>query len=154
MKKPIYKRWWFIVLIVIVVICVAGAAGGGSSTDRTDSGNTASQEEKAGGDESTDADADQYEENLVDGFEIVGDFSTESDGYSYYITGKIINKKGKELDYAQIIFNLYDEEGAQIGTAIDNINGLKEDGVWKFEAMALEDPEKIASWELDSIDAF
>ena len=36
--------------------------------------------------------------------------------------------------YLQIEYNLYDADGAQIGTALANINNLKAGGTWKFEA--------------------
>jgi len=50
------------------------------------------------------------------------------------ITGTVINRRNRKLSYAQITFNLYDESGAQVGTAIANINGLEAGGKWKFKA--------------------
>jgi hypothetical protein len=37
---------------------------------------------------------------------------------------------------AQISFSLYDDSGAQVGTAIANINGLEPGNKWKFEAIS------------------
>jgi hypothetical protein len=50
------------------------------------------------------------------------------------ITGIVVNRRGKKLRYAQITFNLYDDSGAQVGTALANINGLEPGGRWKFSA--------------------
>lgn len=153
-KKPVYKRWWFILIAVLIVIGAIGAAAGGDDEEgKTDESSSQTQQEQSG-DENKSEDEEEEDENLVDGFEIMGEFSEERDSFSLYITGKVKNKKGRELSYAQIIFNLYDKDGAQIGTAVDNINNVKEDGVWKFKAIALENAEDVASWELDSIDSF
>lgn len=159
-KKPVYKKWWFILLLVIIAIGVIGAIAGGSDEeqDKTSSqipSQTSSvNAEEQNGESQQKEEETAEEENLVDGFEVMGDFTEERDDYFLYISGSVKNRTGRELNYAQIIFNLYDKEGAQIGTAVDNINNIREDGVWKFKAMALENAEDIATWELASIDSF
>lgn len=50
------------------------------------------------------------------------------------ITGTVVNRRARKLSYAQIEFNLYDESGAQVGTAFDNISGLEPGGRWNFKA--------------------
>lgn len=50
------------------------------------------------------------------------------------IKGIVENRRSRKLNYAQITFNLYDKSGAQVGSAIANINGLEPGGKWKFEA--------------------
>ena len=52
------------------------------------------------------------------------------------ITGIVENRRRRKLSYAQISFNLYDDSGAQVGTAIANINGLEPGSKWKFEAIS------------------
>jgi hypothetical protein len=52
------------------------------------------------------------------------------------ITGIVINRRSRALSYAQISFNLYDESGAQVGSALANINGLEPGGRWKFKAIS------------------
>lgn len=54
-----------------------------------------------------------------------------------YIVGSYKNVSGKDISYVQITFALYDKSGAQIGTAVDNINNLTKDSVWKFKAVPL-----------------
>jgi hypothetical protein len=50
------------------------------------------------------------------------------------ITGTVVNRRNHKLNYAQISFNLYDASGAQIGSALANINGLEAGGRWNFTA--------------------
>lgn len=52
------------------------------------------------------------------------------------ITGTVVNRRSKALSYAQITFNVYDESGAQVGSALANINGLEPGGRWNFKAVA------------------
>jgi hypothetical protein len=51
------------------------------------------------------------------------------------ITGTVVHRRDYKLSYAQITFNLYDASGAQVGTALANINGLEPGGRWNFEAV-------------------
>jgi hypothetical protein len=39
----------------------------------------------------------------------------------------------------QITYNLYDESGARVGTALANINDLEAGGSWKFRAVTFTD---------------
>lgn len=55
------------------------------------------------------------------------------------IVGKVKNNGTKEYSYAQISFNLYDAHGAQVGTALANVNNLEPNGIWKFSAGCMED---------------
>lgn len=59
-----------------------------------------------------------------------GDFSGE-------ITGTVVNQRDRTLSYVQITFNLYDETGALVGTALANVNNLEAGGRWNFRAVTL-----------------
>ena len=72
---------------------------------------------------------------------------------SQCINGAIKNTSGKQLSYVGVTFALYDQDGNQIGTAIDNISDLTPDSTWKYTAMTL-DTEQFASFELTSVDAW
>lgn len=63
--------------------------------------------------------------------------SGRSEQFGGKITGIVENRRSRKLGYAQISFNLYDDSGAQVGSAVDNINGLEPGGKWKFEASSL-----------------
>lgn len=60
-----------------------------------------------------------------------------SNRFHIEIGGTVVNRRHKTLKYAQITFNVYDESGAQIDTALANINGLEPGGRWNFKAVAL-----------------
>lgn len=76
------------------------------------------------------------------------------DEFSAKITGTLTNNTDKDYDYIQIEYNLYDADGAQIGTAFANTNNLKAGGVWKFEALCTVEPDKIAKFERTGVDGF
>jgi len=54
-----------------------------------------------------------------------------------YISGTVKNNTNKTYGYAQISFSLHDEDGAQVGSAMANINNLEARGTWKFKAIVL-----------------
>lgn len=68
------------------------------------------------------------------------------------IAGEVHNNTTRQYRYAQITFKLYDDSGAQVGTALANINSLEANGTWKFEAAVLTDNATTAS--LDSLTGF
>ena len=55
-------------------------------------------------------------------------------GYNVEIEGELENTSEMTWSFCSIEFSVYDEEGRNLGTAIDTINNLKYDEVWKFEA--------------------
>jgi hypothetical protein len=71
----------------------------------------------------------------VDGLVLVRKSTQGTRGeFSGEITGTVINRRDYQLSYAQISFNLYDASGAQVGSAIANINHLEPGGRWNFKA--------------------
>ncbi len=74
---------------------------------------------------------------------------TDSIGTTY-IEGEIKNNTDKTYSYVQVTFNLYDASGAQLGTAVDNINNLEPNATWKYKAIGLV-TEKVASYKLVEI---
>ncbi|MGG7143971.1 FxLYD domain-containing protein [Clostridium nigeriense] len=139
-KKPIYKRVWFIVIVLLIIVGAINAAGGGNST--TPNGGT--------------TETGQVENSTAkkEKFELVGEVETETDQFATYLKGVIKNNSGKDCSYVQVTFNLYDSEGNQIGTALDNINNLESDGTWKFKAMGIDVDGEIASYKLAEITGF
>lgn len=137
-KKPIYKRFWFIALVLIIVIAaISGNSGSskGAQSASSDNGQTQVSESK-------------------EKFELVGEVETETDSFTTYLRGIIKNNSGKDCTYVQVIFNLYDADGNQIGTAMDNINNLEADGTWKFSAISLDAQGNIASYKLSEITGY
>lgn len=128
-KKSIFKRWWFWLIVIIVIIGIAG-----STQDTTTNTN---QEVKT----STTA---------TEKFTLVSDEMTTDSIGSTYIEGTIKNNTDKTYSYVQVTFNLYDADGAQLGTAVDNINNLEPNGTWKYKAIGLV-TEKVASYKFVEI---
>ncbi len=85
-------------------------------------------------------------------FEIIGEFTSEKDAFgSVYIEGVIRNNSGKKYTNAQIIFNLYDSDGNQIGIAIANINTFNEYENWKFRAIGTGINGDVATYKLSEV---
>lgn len=126
-KKPIYKKWWF---WVIVVIFIGGIAGGAGSSETN--GNT------------------PVSTQIQEKFTLVSDTRTTDSLGTTYIEGEIKNNTDKSYSYVQVTFNLYDASGAQLGTAVDNINNLEPNATWKYKAIGLV-TEKVDSYKLVEI---
>lgn len=67
-----------------------------------------------------------------------------------YIEGEIKNNTNKNYSYVQVTFNLYDANGSQLGTAVDNINNLEPNATWKYKAIGLV-TEKVTTYKLVEI---
>ncbi|ARB07092.1 hypothetical protein Semix9P1_phi49 [Clostridioides phage phiSemix9P1] len=144
-KKPFYKRGWFIVIVVFVLLYAIGTSGSGGNDDTA-----------KGNDDGTNqtASVDKPAEPKKEKYEIVGDITSETDSMATYIKGVIKNNSGEDVSYAQVTFTLFDKDGNQLGTAMDNISDLKKDGTWKFKAMGMNTDGEIASYELSEITGF
>lgn len=74
-------------------------------------------------------------------YEIVGEpkmtVSSDSFGYSVDIKGTLKNTSKREFSYVSVHFALYDQDGNQIETAIDNMNYLQPGSTWTFDAVIL-----------------
>lgn len=138
-KKPIYKRAWFIIIVLFVLIGVISSIGG---------------EESKSGNEAVVSGQVENSTSKKEKFELVGEIEQETDQFATYLKGVIKNNSGKACSYVQVTFNLYDSEGNQIGTALDNINNLEVDGTWKFKAMGIDVDGEIASYKLAEITGY
>lgn len=83
-------------------------------------------------------------------FTLVSDEMNTNSLGTCYIEGTIQNNTNKTYSYAQVTFNIFDAEGNQLGTAVDNINNFQANGTWKYKAMGLT-TEKVASYEFVEI---
>ena len=71
---------------------------------------------------------DKYQVEITSGF---------NDGYALYIEGTVTNNSGRDLSYVQILIPTYDADGNKVGSAMANINNLKDGETWKFKAVDL-----------------
>ena len=78
---------------------------------------------------------------------VTGDFGIKT------INGSYKNVSGATISYAQVTFALFDKNGAQIGTAVANINNIAKDAVWKYSATPLTMDEWV-SFQFSEIDSW
>lgn len=162
-KKPFYTKWW-VWVVAIIIIAAIGNQGNGDDTQQVNLDSSSAAPKVVAADKKDanpktevtpepkpEATPEPKKEKKPD-FEIIGDIAHENDGFALYIKGTIKNNKGKNLSYAQVTFNLYDGEGNQIGTALDNISNFEKDGTWKFKAVGLE--TEAESYKLVEITGF
>ena len=129
----------------MVIVLLIGSAGGGGTGDgtKTESGSVSSVQRET----QTEMPAP---EPKAEKYEIIGDVVMERDMFSTTLTGVLKNNSGRDYNYLQISFNMYDADGNLIDTAFDNINNLSDGGTWKFKAIGLSS-DNAASWELEDI---
>ena len=123
------------ILIVVVLGAIVGTSGSGTKTNNSTQTSTTVEQK-------------QEKFTLQDGHK----GTTDKYGMSYTIEGTIKNNTNKQYSYVQVTFNLYDSDGAQIGTALANINNLEANGLWKFKASgSFGDGKTVASYKLMEI---
>lgn len=127
-----HKVITFIVIVVLLGVIV-GVGGNSNQYDNTNQvGTTTIQKEEK--------------------FTLESDSITEKNSFAMYIGGTIKNNTDKQYTYVQVTFNIYDADGAQLGTAIDNINNLEANGIWKYNAIFTgNDVKNAVSYKLVEI---
>lgn len=141
-----------IIILVVMAIGVAGAIIGGN--EDSSQNNSDSQQNQNSSNNETVTPIPEETENVYfrDGdFVMLEEPTVESNSISSYIVGSVKNDSDKAKGYAQITISLYDEDGAVVGSAYDNISNIDAGGVWKFKALALED---FASWKVVEITGY
>ena len=104
------KSIWKIVLVGFVVLVVIGAIG---SVDQMSPCTMALPEEPQ---------VQQVQEPAPEPYTVTDEAMDSSNPYYAYITGNLTNNTEDEKSYIQVSYNLYDADGAQIGTALANTN--------------------------------
>ena len=144
-KKPIGK----IILIVVIVLVVVGAIGsmGGGSKGTSEASSASSATAPA-------QEEPKKQEPEQEPYTITDETLDTSNQFFVKITGTLTNNTDSDKSYIQVEYNLYDADGAQIGTALANTNNLKSGGTWKFEAMSTVEPANVAKWERTGVTGF
>nr|WP_231959035.1 FxLYD domain-containing protein [Olsenella timonensis] len=107
-----------IVLIVVVALVVIGAIG-------SMGGNGGANQAPAGDETQT---SEQQPAEQTEPYTISDEQLDTSNGFAVYINGTLTNNTENEVSYIQVEYNLYDADGAQVGTALANTNNLKAGG--------------------------
>ena len=139
-----------VVNVVAVAIVLATQSAYSAAIDEAASGTVQTSDETsvaapAAGETTSAESADKYS---IDGEELTGDV------YSCKISGVYTNKAGKDLNYVQVSYNLFDADGNQIGTALANTNNLADGGTWKFEAFGSAAVDEVASYKIGDVTGF
>lgn len=124
-KQGSVSKTIIIVLVVLFIIgAIASVGGSGENTNEV--------------------------KEATERFTLVSDEMTTDSIGSCYIEGTIQNNTDKSYSYVEVRFNLYDADGNQLGTAIDNINNLEPNATWKYKAIGLT-TEKVHSYKFVEI---
>lgn len=143
-SSPIYKKWWFWLILVIII---AAASSEPSPSTVTNNGNVSGEKQNQVQNQTPVQKQEKFTLESHNG-------AYDDAGFAFYVEGTIKNNTNKTYSYVQVTFNTYDKDGAQLGTAIDNINNLEANGIWKYKAMALTSSDEIASYKLVEITGF
>ena len=128
------------VVVGILALIIIGGVIAGTSSDTTTTSTTASNSNNSS----------SILSNLTkDRFTLVSS-EMSNDSFSCYIEGTIKNNTDKTYSYVQVTFNIFDANGNQLGTAVDNINNFQANGTWKYKAIGLT-TEKVAKYEFVEI---
>lgn len=127
--------YFFLGLVGIAIIGVIAGSGDDGTSQQSEKNGSTSESKESNTSNSTDTKTTEQKPELA---LTEHDFVKENQ-FSSKIKGTIKNNTSRSYDYVQVSFNLYDESGAQIGTAMANVNNFEPKGRWKFEAQVLED---------------
>lgn len=75
-----------------------------------------------------------------------------SEGLYGSIGGTVKNNTDHQYSYVQVEINLYDAEGAQVGSTLANANNLEAGGTWKFKAVILN--EGVKTYKIKEVTGF
>lgn len=146
-KKGI-GRIVLIAVVVLVVFAAIGSMNGGGNSGGTSSGGSSDTTQ-----EPQSQPAEQAEEEQ-EPYTVTNEELDTSNPYAVFVDGTLTNNTDKEVSYIQVEYNLYDADGAQVGTALANTNNLQPGGSWKFEAYGTATPDEVASFELMGVTGF
>lgn len=145
-KNPFYKNWWFWVIILILISGIYGTSkedkGKNQNTNVVNSNslseksNEESSDSKTAGESTENKAVEETPDYEITDVQIVNDeFGIQ------HANGILKNNTDKDKSYVQIEFPVYDSDGNKLGSAFDNISGLKAGTTWKFSAMSVENEE-------------
>lgn len=148
-KKPIGKIILGVVIAFLAIGVIGSMTGNGSAGDGNSDNSAAVSDDKE-----TKEQPKQEEQPKQDPYTITEEAADTSSSFDYAITGILTNNSGRDADYVQVTYNLFDADNNQIGTAMANTSNLKAGGTWKFKASSLKNPSEVARFELGDVTGF
>ena len=145
----------------VTTAAIAGCTSEGDaedSDDQSDDADVSSAETQENSEQATNDES--LEQRYPDYFVInkrkelvaLNDIQTDANSVTVTISGTVVNGSQKNYEYVQIEFGLYNDSGAKIGTALDNLSGLASGERWRYEAVGSSD--SAARWELDTLTGY
>ena len=147
-KKPIGKIILGVVIAFLAIGVIGTMTGNGSAGDGNSDNSAAVSDDKEAKEQP------KQEEQKQDPYTITEEAADTSSSFDYAITGILTNNSGRDADYVQVTYNLFDADNNQIGTAMANTSNLKAGGTWKFKASSLKNPSEVARFELGDVTGF
>lgn len=145
-----------VLITFLGIIGLSGCTSNESSSENSNGGGTSDSE--SGNSKSSDEESleSQYPDYYVieESTKLVAlsDIEANADSFSVTITGTVVNGSDTDYEYAQVEFGLYNDSGAKVGNAVDNISGLNAGQRWRYEAVGTS--ESAATWELEGLSAY
>lgn len=128
-----------------------GNEGSDQSSDESDEGSeqTNNDSEASSEEETQDVTNRGAGEDILEnaGLVIQEDKLVEEDEFNTYIEGIVENTTDEAKDYVEVQARVYDADGNQLDSYIDNTNNLQAGGTWAFEVMVL-DPEEMEEYDI------
>ena len=115
------KKFLCIILSIFMILGFTGCI----STDSTDLNTNTSNNGSS-----------SYKYEFIGELDMTVDYTTYL-GYTTNIKGKLKNTTNREFVYVSVTFAIFDADGNQIETALDNMNYLQPGSVWNFNASML-----------------
>lgn len=149
-----------IVNVAAVVIVLATQSMYGAAIDEATQGIVNTSDGSAASAQADDATADSQPDGAAAGSDeaadkyVITDEALEGDAYTCKVAGVFTNQTDAEMNYVSVSYNLFDGEGAQIGTAVASTSNLAAGGTWKFEAFGTVAVDEVARFELADVTAF
>lgn len=132
------KKVLGVIIVLIIVIAAFGSCGEDATNTPATTGDTPSQSTEV-----------QPAPAATGNFTVI-EHSATVDEYGYTtIVGKVKNNTDKEWAYVQVEISLFDKDGNQMGSTLDNINNLGAGATWSFKAMGLE--KDISKYEIKEV---
>ncbi|MDQ2052884.1 FxLYD domain-containing protein [Natronolimnohabitans sp. A-GB9] len=127
----------------VLTTTLAGCSGDESDYEEGNGGDNGNDEN--GGDNGDDAEPTEDDIVITEHEMIIeeGDFMDD-----ITVEGVVENNGEEMANYLEVTARVYDEDGNQLDSYIDNTNDLDAGGSWAFEIMVLEDAEDVDDYDI------
>lgn len=115
-----------VVVLLVAALYVLGSMSGDGTTGGTTGGYVSDEPSVTNERTTTSSEPD---------LELLSSDSETDELGTRYVTGRVRNNTSRTCNYVQVSVNLYNSEGTQVGSTLDNVTNLEPGGVWEFKAV-------------------